>query len=163
MTKILVLGIGNPILSDDSVGLKVAEKIKDRIAGIEVKETSNAGLSLLEEIAGFEKLVLIDSIRTGNKAPGETWKIDLAGLGESGIYSSSHEIGVRGAFELGRRLGYPLPRTVRIYAIEIEDNTTFSEECTEEVAGAIPGIVQRIIEEENLENVAPGGATRQEM
>lgn len=149
-SKTLILGVGNPILTDDSVGLKVAGKIKDRVAGIEVKETSNAGLSLLEEIAGFEKLIIIDSIRTGKKSPGETWKIDFAGLGKSGYYSSSHEIGVRGAFELGRRLGYPLPRTVKIYAIEIEDNTTFGEECTEEVAGAIPGIVQKIIEEEKL-------------
>ena len=146
--KTLVLGIGNPILSDDGVGLRVAQEIRKKIADAEVRETSNAGLSLLEEISGFDRLILIDSILTGKKAPGDLWKFSLDDLTSSS--SSNHGIGIKGAMELGSRLGYALPHEVSVYAVEIEDNTTFCESCTKIVDNAIPHIVDKIIKEENL-------------
>ncbi|MBA7697676.1 hypothetical protein ES703_106344 [subsurface metagenome] len=43
-----------------------------------------------------------------------------------------------------------MPRFVSIYAIEIKDNSTFGEECTEEVEERIPSIAKKIMEEEKL-------------
>jgi len=44
-------------------------------------------------------------------------------------------------------MGYKLPGDVEIYAIEIENNTVFNENCTARVKESIPGIVDKIIAE----------------
>jgi hypothetical protein len=41
-----------------------------------------------------------------------------------------------------------IPKEIRIYAIEVEDNQTFSETCSPSVEGAIPGIVEEIARRE---------------
>ena len=46
--KTLVLGIGNPILTDDGVGIKVAQKLKEKNPELEVVETSEAGIAILD-------------------------------------------------------------------------------------------------------------------
>jgi hypothetical protein len=43
-----------------------------------------------------------------------------------------------------------VPREIRIYAIEIEDNQTFSETCTPSVERAIPRIVKEIAQRERF-------------
>ena len=146
----LILGVGNPILTDDGVGIKIARKIKEGNPDLEVIETSEAGIALLDLIIGYERLIIIDSIKTEQGKPGELYKLELEDLKPGMNFSSSHGIGIATAFELGQRLGYRMPQSVSIYAIEIKDNLTFAEGCTKEVEERIPFIIKQIIEEEKL-------------
>ncbi len=146
----LILGIGNPILTDDGVGIKIAQRLKEENAKLKVIETSEAGITLLDLIAGYDKLIIIDSIKTEKGKPGDLYKLELEDLKPSKDFSSSHGIGIATAFELGQRLGYRLPKSVSIYAVEIKDNTTFGEKCTEEVEQRIPFIVKQIVRKEKL-------------
>jgi len=68
--KTLVLGLGNTILSDDGVGIHIARRIKEKLPGIDVIEASAAGFRVVDEIIGYDKLILIDSIRTKNGQSG---------------------------------------------------------------------------------------------
>jgi len=145
--KTLILGFGNTILSDDGVGIKVAQEIKKRISDVEVKEASISGLSILEEITGYDRVVVIDSIKTHSGEPGELYKFCLDDFKPTIHLSSPHEVNFATAIELGRKYGYELPNLIDIYAIEIEDDRTFSEECTERIKKAIPDIVEQIIED----------------
>ena len=146
----LILGIGNPILTDDGVGIKIAQKIKEENPELEVIETSEAGIALLDLIAGYDKLVIIDSIKTGQEKPGKVYKLRLEDLKPAVDSASSHGVDIATAFELGRGLGYRMPKYISLYAVEIKDNTTFGEDCTEEVEERIPFIMSQIIEEEKL-------------
>jgi len=146
----LILGIGNPILTDDGVGIKIARKIKERNPELEVIETSEAGIALLDLIADYDKLVIIDSIKTGQEKPGKAYKLRLEDLKPAVDSASSHGVDIATAFELGRGLGYRMPKYISLYAVEIKDNTTFGEDCTEEVEEKIPFIISQIIEEEKL-------------
>jgi len=146
----LILGIGNPILTDDGVGIKIARKLKEGNARLEVIETSEAGIALLDFIAGYNKLIIIDSIKIEKGKPGDLYKLELEDLKPSKDFSSSHGIGIATAFGLGQRLGYRMPKFVSIYAVNIKDNSTFGEECTEEVKERIPFIAKQIIEKEKL-------------
>ncbi len=148
--KTLVLGIGNPILTDDGVGIKIAQKLKEENPDLEVIETSEAGIALLDLVAGYDKLILIDSILAEEGKPGEFCKLQLEDLGPATGFSSFHGIDIATAFELGQRLGYKMPKLVSIYAIMIKDNTTFAERCTEEVEARIPFITKQIMEEQKL-------------
>ena len=146
----LILGVGNPILTDDGVGIKIAQKLKEQNPELEVVETSEAGIALLDLIAGYNKLIIIDSIKSEQGKLGQVYKLKLENLKPAMDVSSSHGIGIATAFELGQRLGYRMPKFVSIYAVEIKDNTTFGEECTQEVRERISFITKQIIEEEKL-------------
>ncbi len=146
----LILGIGNPILTDDRVGIKIARKLKEEKPELEVVETSEAGITLLDLIVGYNKLIIIDSIKTEKGKPGDLYKLELEDLKPAKDFSSSHGIGIATAFELGQRLGYSMPRHTSIYAVEIKDNTTFGEKCTREVKEKIPFITKQIIKGEKL-------------
>ena len=148
--KTLVLGLGNPILSDDAVGIRIAQELGRETPAQDVVGTSEAGIALLDYAVGYDRLVIIDSIMTKKGRPGELYKFGLADLKPAMSLSSSHGVDIATAFTLGERLGYPMPRQVTIYAVEIKDNTTFGEKCTPEVEEKIPFIVRRIAEEERL-------------
>ena len=148
----LILGVGNPILTDDGIGIKIARRLKQEKPDLEVIETSEAGMAILDliAIAGGDRLIIVDSIKTGQEKLGELYRFELEDLKPAKDFSSSHGVDIATAFELGQRLGYSLPRHICLYAVEIQDNTTFGEECTEGVAEKIPLITKRIIEKEGL-------------
>lgn len=146
----LILGIGNPILTDDGVGIKIAQKVKEENPELEVIETSEAGITLLDFIVGYDKLVIIDSIKTKEGKPGDLYKLELEDLKPSKDSLLSHSIGIATAFELGQKLGYRMPKHASIYAVNVKDNTTFGENCTQKIRKRIPLIAEQIIKGENL-------------
>jgi hydrogenase maturation protease len=148
--KTLVLGFGNPILTDDAVGIRIAEELAKELADITVVASSEAGLAILDEVTGYDRLVIIDSIKTGKGRPGELYKLELGDLEPKSDFSSSHGLDIATAFKLGEKLGYPLPREVSIYAVEVKDNTTFGEGFTPELERSLSSIIGQIIKEERL-------------
>lgn len=146
----LILGIGNPILTDDGVGIKIAQWLKEENPKLEVMETSEAGINFLDLVIGYDKLIIIDSIKTKQGKPGELYKLELEDLKPTMDFLPSHGIDIATAFEVGRKLGFKMPKYISIYAIEIKSNLTFGEECTEEVRERIPFIAGQIMEEEKL-------------
>lgn len=149
--KTLVLGIGNPILTDDGVGIRVAQEIgqlgkKD----IEVAETCEAGLALLEYVGEHDRLIVIDSIKSGKGKPGELYRFRLDELGVSSGIATSHGLDMPTAFKLGEHAGYKIPQIISVYAIEVSENTTFGEKCTGEIEKRIPEIAREIAEREKL-------------
>ena len=148
--KTLILGFGNPILTDDAVGIRVAEELAREFPDMAVEATSEAGLSILDNVTGYDKLVIIDSIKTGKGKPGELYKLTLEDLQPKSDFSSSHGLDIATALKLGEMLGYPMPGEVSIYAVEVKDNTSFGEECTPELERIISLIVGQIVKEERL-------------
>jgi len=145
----LILGIGNPILTDDGVGLQIAQKLKEEKPELDVIEACEGGLGLLDYASGYDKVILIDSTKTGQGQPGELYKLELEDLKPAMDFSTSHGIDIATVFELGHRLGYRMPQ-ISIYAIEIRDNSTFGEGCTPVVQERISFITKQIIKEEKL-------------
>lgn len=146
----LVLGIGNPILSDDAVGIKIAQRLEVEKPDITVEQTNEAAIALLDLITGYDKLIIIDSIKTERGKAGELYKLTLKDFRPNNDFTSSHGMDIATAFEVGKRLGCRMPQAVSIYAVEVKDNENFSEQCTPEVTERIPSMVEQIINEEKL-------------
>lgn len=147
--KTLILGIGNTILSDDGVGCRVAQRLEERLKGrpdVTVKETSLSGMSLLEEMAGYERLIIIDAIQTKSGNPGDVYELSPKDF-KIGHMAVVHDLGLFSALELGRKLGMEMPREVVIFAVEIKDMVTFSEKLTPEVEKVIPKAVKMVLKE----------------
>ena len=146
----LILGVGNPILTDDSVGFRIVNLLKEAKPDLTVIETTEAGLTLLELVEGYERVIIIDSVKTGHSKPGHLYELTLEQIDPSWNFCSTHGIDITMAFTLGRKLGNKLPDKLSIYGIEVEDNKNFGEKCTEEVENRIPEIVVEIIAREKL-------------
>jgi len=149
--KTLILGLGNPILSDDGVGLRVAGELEGRLDQREVTimDTSMAGLNLLDLLAGYDKAIIIDAIQTEEGKAGQIYRLGPGAFDVTRNTTSPHDVDFAASLELGKRLGLALPRQIVIFAIEIADASTFSEECTPEVRRAIPVCAGMIIQELN--------------
>ena len=168
MTQMLVLGLGNPILTDDGVGILVVREVQSRllsspaVSAGEVgrgswtfAEASVGGLRLLEVLTGHERAILVDAIQTPGGAPGDVYRLTVGDLRSSRHSGSTHDLTLAGALALGRALGMALPEddAMVIIAIEVVDVLTFGEGCTPLVEAAIPKVVQLVMDEIKEEQV----------
>jgi hydrogenase maturation protease len=144
---ILVLGLGNDILTDDAVGLHIAQAVRERLAGdprIEVRSTTEMGLALLDEIADRAAVVLVDSVQTGRAPPGHIHEIDAETLARVSS-TVPHMLGVGETLALGQLLGLAMPRHVRVFAIEVADPFSLGTEMTKAVSDAVASAADKII------------------
>jgi len=147
--KTLVLGLGNPILSDDGVGIRVAQEVGEKLNDpqITVAETSEAGLSLLDSIVGYDKVIIIDAVQTREGNAGQIYRMGPQDFSSAKHLSSPHQINLVTALELGKMLDLAMPQEITIFAVEAKDITSFSEKCTPEVERAIPEVVKMVLKE----------------
>ena len=149
MSKILVLGMGNELLSDDAVGLLVAEEVK-RVASrqdVEVKCAQIAGFKLVDLLVGFDKVIIIDAIISDRAPAGEAYWLDSGELRRPVRDKSNHNIHIADALELGKNLGLNMPREVKILAVEVEDCFTLAERVGDTARQAIPKAVEMVLDE----------------
>ena len=150
--KTLVLGLGNPLLGDDGIGWYVAEQVRHKIeAGtlpVEVDYLSVGGLRLMERLIGYERVILIDAISTGQRPHGCIYRLSLEDLPNPnhGHLSSVHDTTLQTALELGRVLGISPPDNMTIVAVECDTLFDFTEDLTPPVAAAVPLAVQMVLE-----------------
>ncbi len=149
--KTLVSGLGNPFLSDDSVGLHVARALESRFnqPEITVTETSMAGLSLLDLLTGYDRVIIIDAIQTREGKVGQVYRLEPEALDATRHASTPHDVNFATALELGNRLGLALPQQITIFAVEVEDVATFGDTCTRRVEETIPVVADMVVQELN--------------
>lgn len=147
--KTVIIGLGNPILTDDGVGNRVAAEVKRGLEsqGPTVLESSLGGLRMLDILAGYERAIIIDSIQTKNGKPGQIHRLDAEDFNSARHTSSSHDVSFATALEFGQKIGMELPRKIDIFAVEVTEVNTFSETCTPEVERAIPICAAMVLEE----------------
>jgi len=152
--KTLILGMGNPILSDDGVGIRIVQYLAGRISdeNVDVAETSVGGFSIIDRIAGYKKVIIVDAIKTGDEQVGSIRKFTPADLKATMHLSSPHTIDFATAITLAEKYGYELPESILIYGIEIEDNTSFGESCTPLVRDAVYRAADEILKHLGVSN-----------
>ena len=153
--KTLIIGLGNPILTDDGVGFYVVEALKETLPNsdsIEFAQASVGGLTLMEMMVGYERVFIIDAFLTEQPNPGTIHRMtidDLEVLIPTQHITSPHDATLTTALEAGRRLGLILPKDIIIYAIEVMNVSDFSDQLTPSVAEAIPKVLNLILNEIN--------------
>lgn len=153
--KTLIVGLGNPILGDDGIGWRVAERVQRRLqaepAGaqdLEVDCLALGGLSLMERLVGYQRAIIIDAMTTHQSPPGTVTCFPLEALPDhaAGHTIAVHDTSLHTAIAVGRAMGAPLPETIFIVAVESEQIYDFSEELTPEVAAAILPAEQMVLD-----------------
>ena len=158
-TRTLLLGLGNPILRDDAVGLVVARALHARLLAVgldvDLAEASTASLDLLPIVADFASVVISDAVLVSAPQPGRVHRYDLRETPGQRTLTSLHGVGPGTALEFGRRLGLPVPPRVVAYGIEVLDPYSFDEAMSPELVAAVPGVVHAILAAEFPTAAAP--------
>lgn len=146
MKPILVLCLGNEVLSDDRFGAEIAELLGGDDFGphVEVLFVSAAGFALVDLLADRRAVLIVDTIVTGTCDPGTIQYFPMGKLTPSKNLVNSHEINLPTALEFGRKMGYAMPDDIQVLAVEAQDVTTLSERLTEPVAMALDETVLRV-------------------
>lgn len=145
---ILVVGLGNPILGDDGIGWRVADSVRAVAPTVEVDCLALGGLSLMERLVGYDRVIIIDSIQTRDGRIGQVYQFTLAELPDlsAGHTTAAHDTSLQTALRMGRAMGAKLPDRVHVVCVEAERVYDFSEELTPQVAAAIPEATQAVID-----------------
>ncbi len=144
--QVLLLGLGNDILADDSIGLRVVQTLRERRPPdprLDFIDTCEMGLSLLDFIEGYRQVLLVDAVQTRQVPPGFIHEINVADLPTLPQYSP-HFLGVGEVMALGKLLGLAMPEKFRIYAVEVADPFTVKTELTPIMEQALPGILAHL-------------------
>lgn len=143
----LVIGIGNPLLSDDRVGLVVARTLGEVLRlrpEIAVGELYHGGLALMEALAGYRRAVVVDAMSGSGLAAGSWCWLDPRLLTTARHCASGHDVDFATAVRMARLLGMALPEEIAVIGVEAQELATFGESLTPAVAEAVPQVVGAI-------------------
>jgi hydrogenase maturation protease len=145
--KIVILGIGNILLSDEGIGVHVVNELMkmEFPPGVSIVEGGTDGFRLLNVITETERLIVIDAVR-GGAAPGSIYRFDIDEIKNvpSGFKTSVHQIGILEVIDLSGLIG----KTPHTTVIGIEPKSLeMSMELSREVKTKIPRIIELIKEE----------------
>jgi hydrogenase maturation protease len=144
--KMLILGLGNDILTDDGIGPRLAHDLAQMIDNPDVNfdTASCGGLEIMEYIKGYDKVIFIDAIRSQDGKPGDVYYFVPSDYRETSNLSSLHDINFLSALELGNSLNMGLPVDLHIIAIEIIEDLEFGEEFTTPLKEKYPEILDDV-------------------
>jgi hydrogenase maturation protease len=145
--KILILGLGNILLGDEGVGVRVAEQLLSHPLPdeIEVIDGGTAGYELINFFEGKEKVIIVDAVKT-NDTPGSVYKMDLSLVQEDEtVQLSLHQIGLKNVFKMASLMD--LNPEVTLVGIVPKDYQDYNIGLSEEVEKAIPLAIETVLKE----------------
>lgn len=153
--SILVLGIGNLLMADDGIGVRVVQGLADRYrfpAGVAVLDGGTLGLDLLQRLEGVERLLVVDAVETGDK-PGTMVRLtgdDIPLALETKV--SPHQMGLKDLLTVAALQGH-VPREMVLWGVQ-PASIELDMALTPAVAETLP-----LLEEEVLRELAVWGVT----
>ena len=147
--KTVILGIGNILLSDEGIGVHVANELLKRELppDVSVVEGGTDGFRLLNVITEADRLIIVDAVRGGDN-PGTIYRFDIQDVknSPSGFKTSVHQIGILEVIDLSGLIG----KTPHTTVIGVEPKSLeMSLELTPEIMAKVPRVIELVLEELN--------------
>jgi len=155
---ILVLGLGNILLSDEGVGVRVVEALQQVTLpdDVEALDGGTASMALLDTLRDRDRVIVIDAVK-GNHHPGTIYRFTPEDISfQREIATSLHQLDLLDALAQLEFLGRA-PRDVVLYGIEPKD-IGLSLELTPEVRAAIPRVIELVLSELKTSALPSAGA-----
>ena len=153
--KTIILGVGNPILSDDGVGIHVATQLKQHIRDpdVAIDEALTGGMNLLDLLLGYDKAIIIDAVKIDNGKDGEVKRIPLNNF--STMHSCNpHDVSLTEAIQMAEKLGETkIPKEIVVIGIMMKKlSCEFGENLSEKIAMAVPKAIEMTLNEIRKDN-----------
>jgi hydrogenase maturation protease len=146
--RTIIVGIGNPILGDDGVGIHVIRKLGEKISDpdIALEEAYTGGLNLLDLIKGYERAIMVDAISAEEMEIGEVCKVDVHQMATTHS-SNPHDVSFPEALDLARKMGdEDVPEEIILIGINIVPTLEFNDTLSENVARAVPIAIEKVMD-----------------
>ncbi|MBT8764438.1 hydrogenase maturation protease [Desulfohalobiaceae bacterium Ax17] len=142
--KNLVLGIGNPLLTDDRAGIEVVEEIVREGLPVDTEILYTVGFEVIDKVLGYESVIVVDASKLGH-SPGTIVQASLDDIFNTHALVNSHAITLGTTLKTGYIL-FPdeMPSNLRIILIEVDDIDHFSDQCTPKVKSSVHKVVKII-------------------
>lgn len=149
-SRMLVIGLGNPILGDDGVGWRVAEEVKKQLSPnlpVDVDCLSLGGMRLMEHLIGYGCTILVDAFAL-EEPIGSILILKLSDLPNYSAFhtASAHDISLQTAIETGKSLGAQLPDDITVVGIATKHVCDFSKDLSPPVAEAVPQAAKFVLD-----------------
>lgn len=142
---VMILGIGNPIMSDDGIGMRVVRQLADQYRfpdDVKLLEGGTLGLNLLSDVLGLERLLVVDAMETGGP-PGTLLRLEGSEipLAFESVFSP-HELGLRDLLTVAALMG-EAPGEVVLWGIQPE-RLDMGEDLSPAVAERLGELVESV-------------------
>lgn len=142
------MGLGNPLLTDDAVGLRAAAALRERISpdsNVDIMEDYRGGLRLMESMIGYDRTVIIDALLI-DAPPGSLHFLTVDDM-PTQRSASAHDVNLPTALDFGRRAGAHLPAAddILLIGIAAADVETFDEAMSPAVEAAVGEVVEAVL------------------
>lgn len=155
--QITILGVGNILLRDEGVGVRVIEELKKNYIfpeNVRIVDGGTQGLWLLSTIQESDHLIIVDAV-LGGGAPGSFYRLERADLPKGlRVKQSAHDSDLVEALNLCS-LVEKEPKTVVVIGIEPLDISPFGLDLSPEIEKKIDDIMGMVITEVNKLGVSP--------
>ncbi len=154
LERIVVLGVGNILLKDEGVGVRVVEQLIERYdfpENVKVIDGGTQGLWLMSTIQESDHLIVVDAV-LGDGAPGTIYRLERDDL-PKGLRAkqSAHDSDLIEALNLCGLLGKG-PKSVVVVGIQPKDISPYGLELTAAISPKIDELISRVLEElQNLD------------
>jgi hydrogenase maturation protease len=147
--KIVVLGVGNILLKDEGVGVKVVEELKKKYtfpSNVQLVDGGTQGLWLLSTLQDADHLIVIDAV-LGRCEPGSIYRLEKDDL-PKGLRAkqSAHDSDLIEALNLCALLDQS-PESVVVIGIEPEDISPYGLELTQKIQDRVQELMERVLTE----------------
>lgn len=145
---ILVLGLGNTIMTDDGFGVRAVELLSSRyrFAGtVRLLHGGTLGLDLLPHLENIDRLLIIDAMEM-HAPPGTVFR--LAGEEVPRAFAgnlSVHQMGVQDLLAVSELMGH-LPKELVVWGVQPE-SIEMGTELTPTVAAALEPVIAGVVGE----------------
>ncbi len=146
--KILVLGVGNVLLSDEGLGVRVVQELQENYRFpdyVELMDGGTLGIDLLYFMEGFERLLLVDAV-LGGSSPGSFYRFE--GEEVKAYFRnkvSAHELGIQEVLALAQMLG-KAPKEIVLLGMEPE-SLDISLELSDTVKSRLDELILAVLRE----------------
>ncbi len=145
--RVLILGMGNEILTDDGIGPKIIHELENtmRESHLNFATSATGGIDLIDRITGYDQAIIVDGIRTREGRPGTVYHFTPVDFRETLHLSSFHDVSFLTALELAEKSDLRIPEQIHIIAIEIVEDITFSNDFSPEINRKYSTIFQTVL------------------
>ena len=153
--KTLILGLGNILLGDEGVGVRVAEQLISHPLpdSVEVIDGGTAGYELINLLEGREKVIIVDAVKTED-TPGSVYKLDVSVLqDDSTIPLSLHQMGLKNVLKMASLMD--INPEITLVGIVPKDFKNYKIDLSSEVENAIPLAINTIFQEIGTQEYPP--------
>ncbi len=148
MKKILVLGVGNILLADEGVGVRVAQKLEKEYTfsdNVLVMDGGTLGIRLMDCIMDCDYLIVVDAVQNG-QPPGTLYRLLGDDLRKSMSFKDSmHQADLVETLTHCELVGHR-PQSV-VIGIEPKEFAPWSEELTPVIQEKIDDLKKMVLKE----------------